>query len=306
VTKVLAQVILKARAGEKCGDEPSRLRAEMQGEENLIHTAMDGKTLRGTLKQASEQQPPVHLLALYDCESGIVLAQETVKNQENEITASGALLHPFLLKGRIISADAMHPQKQWCAGVHAYDGYYLLIAKNNQPGVYQDLFDFFEEKGADKSDWEYEKNPQKGHGRLEVREVWTSTQLNEWCERDWAGIAHVFRIKRSVKKGEKERAEIVYGFTNLPRKQASARRILHLNQQHWYIENRLHDRRDVALGEDHCQVRVKGAPQTLAALNGGILALMDYLGVSNVASQMRHFCAQPQEALLLLLGKLSR
>ena len=122
VAKVIAQVILKARAVERCGDEPSRLLAETQGEENLIPTAMDGKTLRGTLKHAPEHQPSVHLLSLYECESGIVLTQETVKNKENEITASAAFLHPLLVKGRIISTDALHTQKKWCAGVHAYGG----------------------------------------------------------------------------------------------------------------------------------------------------------------------------------------
>ncbi len=83
-------------------------------------------------------------------------------------------------------------------------------------------------------------------------------------------------------------------------------RLLELNQKHWSIENRLHYRRDVTLGEDYCQVRNNGAPQSLAALNGGVLAFMDWLGVTNVAVQMRHFCAQPQEILQLLLGKLSR
>ena len=74
----------------------------------------------------------------------------------------------------------------------------------------------------------------------------------------------------------------------------------------WTIENRLHYRRDVTLGEDASQVRRKGAPEVVAALNGGLLALMDWLGVTNVAKQMRHFCAQPQEALQLLMSKLSR
>jgi hypothetical protein len=72
------------------------------------------------------------------------------------------------------------------------------------------------------------------------------------------------------------------------------------------IENRLHRRRDVTLGEDACQVRITGAPQALAALNGGVRALLDWLQVSNVASQMRHFCAHPLEALQLLCGKLLR
>ena len=52
--------------------------------------------------------------------------------------------------------------------------------------------------------------------------------------------------------------------------------------------------------------RGEGAPEVVAALNGGLLALMDWLGVTNVAKQMRHFCAQPQEALQLLISKLSR
>ena len=83
--------------------------------------------MRGTLGHAKEGQPPVHLLSLSECESGIVIAQEAVKSKENEITAATALLHPLLVKGRIISADAMHTQKAWCAGVDAYAGYYLLV-----------------------------------------------------------------------------------------------------------------------------------------------------------------------------------
>lgn len=67
----------------------------------------------------------------------------------------------------------------------------------------------------------------------------------------------------------------------------------------------MHHRRDVTLGEDASQTRVKGAPQVLAALNGGILALMDFLGVKNVAKQMRYFCEYTRNALQLLLGNLS-
>src|SRR5437016_4129913 len=49
--------------------------------------------------------------------------------------------------------------------------------------------------------------------------------------------------------------------------------------------------------EDACQVRISGAPEALAALNGAVLALMDWLQVLNVASHMRHFCAHPLETL---------
>ena len=67
----------------------------------------------------------------------------------------------------------------------------------------------------------------------------------------------------------------------------------------------MHYRRDVTMGEDASQLRTKNAPQTLAAINGGVLAFMDFLGVKNVASQMRHLCAHPEEALKLLFGDLS-
>jgi predicted transposase YbfD/YdcC len=138
-------------------------------EDNLIHTAMDGKTLRGTCGHAKEDQPPVHLLSFYECESGIVLAQQAVKSKENEITAAAALLSPLLVKGRIIRADAMHTQTKWCAGVHAYGGYYLTVVKENQPEMLQDLRDYFEDKDAERNDWQYSKKVQKAHGRLEVR-----------------------------------------------------------------------------------------------------------------------------------------
>lgn len=305
IVTVIASVLLKARAVEPCGSEPSRLQASKQ-EEVLTHVAMDGKTLRGTLGHESAGQPSVHLLSLYECQSGIVLTQRAVQSKENEIRAAAALVHPALVKGRIIRSDAMHTHKKWCASVHADGGYYLTIVKKNQPQMYQDLLDFFDDPEAEQEEWGYRKQVQKGHGRLEVRELWSSTHMNEWFETEWAGLAQVFPLRRHVKDGDKERAEVVYGVTNLPRKKANAARLLTLQQAHWRIENRLHYRRDVTLGEDACQVRQAGAPEALAALNGGVLALRDWLGVSNVASQMRHFCAHPQEALQLLCGRLNR
>ena len=304
IVTVVASVLLKARAVEQCGTEPSRLEAHKQ-EEALTHVAMDGKTLRGTLGHESEGQPSVHLLSFYECQSGIVLTQRAVQSKENEISAAAALVHPALVKGRIISTDAMHTQKKWCAWVQVYGGYYLTMVKKNQPQMYQYLVDFFDDPEAEQQEWQYAKSVQKGHGRLAIREMWSSTQMNAWFETEWAGVAQVFRLRRYVKEGEKEREEIVYGVRNLTRKQANASRLLALQQAHWRIENRLHYRRDVTLGEDACQVRMSGAPQALAALNGGVLALMDWLQVRNVASAMRHFCAHPLEALHLLCGELS-
>jgi hypothetical protein len=58
IVTVIASVLLKARAVEQCGSDPSRLQANKQ-QESLTHVAMDGKTLRGTLGHESEEQPKV-------------------------------------------------------------------------------------------------------------------------------------------------------------------------------------------------------------------------------------------------------
>jgi predicted transposase YbfD/YdcC len=307
VARAIAQVLVKARAQERCDEEPSRLLAHQEStNQGLIQTAVDGKMLRGTLKHGRDDQPPVHLLSWYECESGIVLDQFVVNRKNNEQSACQAILHPVLVKGRIITADAIFSCRTWCATVHGYQGYYVLPIKDNNPAVLRDLREFFEDEGIDRKEFQYHKEPTKGHGRLEVREIWTSTQMNEWFEREWAGMAQVFRIRRTVKEKGEERTEIVYGITNAPRNKVDAKRLLELNRKHWWIENRLHYRRDVTLGEDASQVRSQGAPEVLAALNGGLLALLDFQGVKNVAKQMRHFCAHPRAALQLLLGKLSR
>lgn len=307
VVKAIAQVVVKARAMEKCEGESSRLvlQEEQEGE-NLIHTALDGKVMRGTLKHEREDQPPVHLLSFYECESGIVLDQFLVDGKKNEESMCRAILHPILVKDRIITADAMFSRKKWCALVNAYKGYYLIPIKENNLATLYSLLEFFGDEEIIEKECEYHQEVNKGHGRLETREIWTSTGMNEFFQKDWADVAQVFGIRRTIVEKGEQRIELLFGITNLPRKKANAKRLLELNRKHWYIENRLHYRRDVTLGEDASQTRTNGAPAVLAALNGGILALMDWLGVKNIPKQMIHFCAQPQEALQLLLGKLSR
>ena len=83
--------------------------------------------------------------------------------------------------------------------------------------------------------------------------------------------------------------------------EAPPTRMLALIRAHWKIENRLHWRRDVTLGEDACQTRTGAVPSLLARLNSTVLSLMDRLGVRNVARQARYFDAEVEQAIQLLL-----
>jgi predicted transposase YbfD/YdcC len=303
VNEVVTQLLTRAHAVKRCGDEPSRLVGQAEREQH-VHVALDGKTLRGTLSHEAADQRKMHQLTLYETRTGLVLKEQVVGDKQNELSIVSQFLSPVWVKGRIISADALHTQHTFCADVTHAGGYFLLVAKGNQPTLRDDLHLFFSEPPADCQDWRTARTCDKGHGRLEIRELVASTELNEFLADKWTGVAQVFRLVRTVTKKGKTSEEVVYGLTALSPAQAGAQDLLALVREHWSIENRLHYRRDVALREDDCQVRKGEAPRVLAVLNSCLLALLDFLGVSNVPSQMRTFDAHPLLAVRLLLGSL--
>ncbi|MEO5334962.1 MAG: ISAs1 family transposase [Magnetococcus sp. YQC-5] len=72
--------------------------------------AIDGKALRGA-KQ--ENGKPVHLLSAFLHRQGSTLAQIPIADKSNEITAVRPLLTNLALAGRLITADAIHAQKNY-------------------------------------------------------------------------------------------------------------------------------------------------------------------------------------------------
>jgi DDE_Tnp_1-associated/Transposase DDE domain len=93
--------------------------------------AVDGKTLRGS---GHHHTAPVHLLAAMDHTSRAVLAQTHVDTTTNEIARFRPLLEGLDLAGRVLTADALHTQREhadWLVtNKHAA---YLLVVKANQP-----------------------------------------------------------------------------------------------------------------------------------------------------------------------------
>ena len=246
----------------------------------------------------------MHQLGLYETRTGLLLKEQVTGEKQNDLSIVSQFLRPLWVKGRIISADALHTQHAFCTCVRRWEGQSVLIAKGNQATLRDDLQLFFSEPPADCRDWRTARTVNKGHGRLEIREVVATTELNEFLAGKWTGVAQVFRLTRTVTEDGQTHTEVVYGLSSLSPKQASAARLLELVRDHWAIENRLHWRRDVTLREDHSQVRKGNAPRVLAVLNSFLLALLDWRGVSNVPQQMRLFDAQPCQAVRLLLGPL--
>ena len=138
----------------------------------------------------------------------------------------------------------------------------------------------------------------KGHGRTEIRQLISTTDLNGHL--DWPGAAQVFELERvRVLKDETE-VEVVYGITSLPRERADAKDLLALVRGHWGIENGSHYVRDETLGEDRCRVRTGSAPQVLAGLRNAAVHLLEDVEAPSKAAATRHFHVRPGEALPLL------
>jgi predicted transposase YbfD/YdcC len=301
--ELLSAFFSRWEAQARCGAEPSRLlTADIHEDHTQI--SVDGKAVRATSKQAH----PVHQLSCYEVKTGIVLWHCNVGEKENEISALKPLFAPSWVSGRILTLDAMHTQRQLCSQVHRLAGDYILIAKDNQPTLREDIVDFFEDPSSDRRRWKQAETWDKGHGRLEHRQITCSPDLNDWFGKDWEGIEHVFRLERTTRilTSGKVRHEVVYGLSSLSMKKAPPARMLELVRAHWAIENRLHYRRDETLGEDECQSRTGPVPSLLAQLNSTVLSLMDRLGVRNVARQMRYLNANIDQALdLILTGQCS-
>lgn len=88
-----------------------------------MHLALDGKTLRGTLGHQAPDQKKMHQLALYETRTGLLLKEQVVGDKQKELSIVDQFLTPLWVKGRLISADALHTQQaalaRWCTAGEA-------------------------------------------------------------------------------------------------------------------------------------------------------------------------------------------
>lgn len=135
---------------------------------------------------------------------------------------------------------------------------------------------------------------------MEIREIWTSDELSQYL--DFPNVGQVFCIRRHIcrLKDDKQSTETVYGITSLLSSQASAKRVLELNRNHWGIENKLHWVRDVTFDEDRSQVRTGSAPRVMATLRNLTINLFRFFSVTNIARTLRTYAAKPYLALRLI------
>ena len=268
--------------------------------------AIDGKAQRGRLPfQAGGCL--VHALTAFCHEAGVVLAQEPIDpgdgadKGEAELTVAPVLIDRIDWHGRILTGDARFCQRRLCQRVLDAGGDYLLVVKENQPTLYQDLQLLFDPPYPVPalSDRREARTSEHGHGRRhETRHLIASTDLNGYL--DWPGVAQVFRLERTWQEGGVQKRAVHYGIVSLPPSIADARRLLAVRRGHWSIENQLHYPKDVSMDEDRSLVHTGQGPTVLAMLRDSALSLIRLSGCHRIASRLRALADNPPAAVALV------
>jgi predicted transposase YbfD/YdcC len=227
--------------------------------------------------------------------------------QEAELSVAPRLLEHVgpLLRGRLVSGDALYCQKQLCQQLRAAGADYLLTVKDNQPSLHEDLTLLFGDPPLGEI-FVTAQTVTKHGGRLERRQLRAAACLAAYLrEAGWPEVGMVLEVEAWVSWPDHPtrpaRHERRYFLSSLPATTSPAT-LLRYVRTHWHIENRLHWPRDVTLGEDACQVRAGRAPQALAAVRNAVLGLLRGHAVANCAASIRACAWSPSAHLFSLLG----
>src|SRR4051794_36730188 len=124
--------------------------------------AVDGKTIPGS---RTSDPAARHVLAACDQPTGVVLASTDVDTKTNEITRFAPLLDQIgALRGVVVTADALHCQRDHVDYLAERGAHWILTVKDNQPTLHAQLAALPWRAVPDA-----DRDTTRGHGRREIR-----------------------------------------------------------------------------------------------------------------------------------------
>ena len=116
---------------------------------------IDGKALRAAAEKIKDKKAPYILNAL-DAATNLVIAQISIPEKTNEITAIPKLLEILDITGSTVTIDAIGATEAILSMIEEKGGYFVQQIKKNCPATYQEIQNVFGEIGKEK-----EADPEK-------------------------------------------------------------------------------------------------------------------------------------------------
>ena len=236
--------------------------------------AIDGKTICNS-GDSFKGTKATHIVTAFAAENDIILGQMRTAEKSNEITAIPELLNSLVLKGCVVTTDAMGCQTVITAKIRERKGDYVLGLKGNQGTLHAEAINFFEQvidAGAEEAGCSYAKTIEKDHGRIEEREIWVTSDLG-WLSgiEAWEGLRSLICVRSTRHEKGKTTIEKRYYISSLL---STAERIGQIIRSHWAIEVKLHWHLDVTFNEDKSKIRAGHGPENFSLLKRCVLNLV--------------------------------
>jgi predicted transposase YbfD/YdcC len=233
--------------------------------EDLI--AIDGKRVRGASNKKNQPNSVLHMVSAWSSGRGLVLGQVKTEAKSNEITAIPALIQSLDIKGATITIDAMGCQKEIARVIIEKGANYVLMVKDNQPKLLDEIQNYFEQAESLKFEGvlhDFFVKKEEGHGRHERREVYTTDDI-DWLpmKEEWIGLKSIVMLKSFRTLEGRTSEERKYYVSSLP---PLAERIGRAARSHWGVENKVHWVLDVDFDEDLSQISTGHAAENFSIL----------------------------------------
>jgi predicted transposase YbfD/YdcC len=232
--------------------------------------AIDGKTARRTHDKRKGLKA-LHTLSAYATTARLVLAQRSVPEKTNEITAIPQLIDDLAdagqLKGALVSIDAMGCQVEIADKIVAHEADYLLALKGNQPTLEADVADYF--RTAPQAEVVSKTTVEKGHGRLETR-IFTASRHVDWItsQRSYPGeprftsIKTILKVENRTEHADKCTREARFFISSAL---LDIERLAHAARGHWGVES-MHWLLDCTFAEDQSRYRSGHGAKNMAVV----------------------------------------
>ncbi len=223
--------------------------------------AIDGKEMRRAFDRAADKSG-LNVVTAFAHGARLSLGLIESAKGGGEILALRELIKTLDIKGMMITADALHCQRETCKLITQEDGDYCLQLKGNQGDMQADVGAFINDQNIDCID-EY-TSTDADHGRIEERSyrIYGTPQYLHDTHK-WPNLkAFVHVISTRELNGKSSQSERVY----LMSKRKTACDAASIIRGHWQIENNLHWSLDVIMNDDQHRARKDNAPINFAAL----------------------------------------